>query len=190
MHVEGQNRVDAEVLQFLECHRAVERFAPLALVLAGSVEQRHNDRHAVGLAADGAEHALDVLKMLVRPHAVAAAEHRVFAAVIADVAEDINVLPPHGIKQLDFALAVGKADLLDRDEVAFVVVLLRAQLQDAFIHEPSELFTAAEDDQSEFAVVRCSHSILRYAMNLYSLFILIGVAWNVNGIFTQIVFVF
>ena len=92
----------------------------LALVLAGSVEQRHNDRHAVGLAADGAEHALDVLKMLVRPHAVAAAEHRVFAAVIADVAEDINVLPPHGIKQLDFALAVGKADLLRMSAFRFL----------------------------------------------------------------------
>ena len=190
MYVESENRMHAEVLQFLERHRAVQRFASLALVLAGGIEQRHNDRYTVGLAADGAEHALDILKMLVRSHTVIAAKHCVFTTVIADVAEDINVLPPHGIEQLDLALAVGKADLFNGNEVAFVVVFLRTQLQNAFVYEPSELLTAAEDDQSEFSVVRCSHILLRFAMNLYSLFIVIAAPLNVNGIFTQILFVF
>ena len=128
--------------------------------------------------------------MLVRSHTVIAAKHCVFTTVIADVAEDINVLPPHGIEQLDLALAVGKADLFNGNEVAFVVVFLRTQLQNAFVYEPSELLTAAEDDQSEFSVVRCSHILLRFAMNLYSLFIVIAAPLNVNGIFTQILFVF
>ena len=157
MRIEGEYAVNAEILKLFERLRAVERFTALSLVLAGRIKQGHHDGYSVRLAADSRKNTFDITEVFVGAHAVFIAEKVIGAIVIADVAEDINILAANRIADLYFAFAVVEADFLDRDDVAFTVFFV-TKLADELIYLCTELLAALHNDQPHPAV----NGILRH----------------------------
>ncbi len=103
MGVEGDDVVHAHADQFLQGDGAVQRLAHGALVLTALIEIRHDDGDAPGLAADGGDHTLEVLIMVVGRHVVLHAAEPVGLAVIAHIHQQIEI---HAADRLaDHALA-------------------------------------------------------------------------------------
>ena len=104
MRVESYNVLDAHGVQFLKHLRSVKTLAGIASMLSAAVKQRHYDGDTFRFTARRAYHTFEIGVMIVRRHAVLFAEKRIFAVIVADVHEYVNVVTAYGI--LDNALAV------------------------------------------------------------------------------------
>ena len=92
MCVESDDVLDSHRFEFLKRYRAVKRFAGRAFVLSSAVEDGHDDVYTGGFAADCGNYAFKILKVIVRRHRNASAEHIVFATVIADIRHDEKIV--------------------------------------------------------------------------------------------------
>ena len=109
VRVERDDIRNAHVNQLLQSYGAVERFAGGALVLPALVEHRHYNRNAARLAADRADHSLQVLEVVVGAHRNIHSVHLVGHAVIKAVADDVDVLTAHRLQNMSFRLAGAEA---------------------------------------------------------------------------------
>ena len=93
--VKGDDVVDAHAYQFLERDGAIEGFSGSALVLAALIEVGHDHGDPARLAADGSDHSLEVLIVIIRGHMVHEPEHFVGLTVIDYIREEIEVHSPN-----------------------------------------------------------------------------------------------
>ena len=105
--------------------------------------------------------------------------------------KDVYVLAPDGVKKLDLAFSVGKSNFFDGDNVGFVIVFLRAQLKNTFVHHSAQLLAASENDKPEVSVIVWFHSpktsSVKYLFVVFLfMYILIPARPKVNSLITQI----
>ena len=106
VRVKRHNVLHAKGLQLLQGHGAIQAFAVIAAVLAAAVQKGHHHADAVRLAAGRLNQALQILKMVVRAHAVFVAENFVLAAVVAHIHNEEQVIAANG--RFNQALAVAR----------------------------------------------------------------------------------
>ena len=68
--------------QLVKCAGAVKGLSAYTLALTAFIKIRHDHIHSSRLAADGADHTLQILEMIVRGHQVGVIADRVAHAVI------------------------------------------------------------------------------------------------------------
>ena len=66
MSVKGNDIVHSHAYQLLQGKGTVQRLPSIALMLTALIEERHDDIDPPALAADGRDHPLQILKMVVR----------------------------------------------------------------------------------------------------------------------------
>jgi hypothetical protein len=80
------------------------------------------------------------------------AEKVIGTAIITDIAKNIYVSASDRILDLNLALAIAEAHFFDRNNIAFVAIVV-SELADKLIYLSAELFAAFEDNKSHFSVI-------------------------------------
>ncbi len=106
--VEGDEVAHAQILQILQRLSAVQTFPGGAAVLSDLVQVGHDDVDALGAAADSADDALEILKMIVGRHGHLPAVHLIGFVVGSHVGQNINVISAYST--FDHALALAGAE--------------------------------------------------------------------------------
>ena len=116
--VKGDDIGDTVVGELTECHRAVKGLAGGASVLAALIQEGQDDGNTVSLAADSRNDALDILKIVVRRHAVFVAADFQGLGIIGHVADDEEVGAADRIVEADAALSGAEPGVVGADEIS------------------------------------------------------------------------
>ena len=109
MRVEGDDIADAHVDQLLQAHGTIQAFAAGAAMLTAFVQHGHHHGDTLGLAADRADDALEILEMIIRGHGHFLPIHVVMHVMRANIHKDIQIHAAHAFAQHRLALARAKA---------------------------------------------------------------------------------
>ena len=127
--IKSDNVAYAHILEFLKHCCAVERFSCAASVLTAAVKHGHDDRDASRLARACADDAFQVFKMLVGSDGYFLPEERIRYAVIAGVADDIQIFAAHSLVDYALCVAVGETGAIRfENERIFVKFLSEMRL--------------------------------------------------------------
>ncbi len=108
VRIKGDEILDAEIHQLPEHVGSVQRFPSRALVLSSLVQKRHDNGNSGGLAVDGGDDALEILKVIIRRHMVDKAVHLIGQRIVGHIGQDEDVLAAAGV--LDHALSLTGAE--------------------------------------------------------------------------------
>ena len=157
--VESDYFGNAQVFEFSQHHRAVQRFSRRTSVLSAAVEYRHDYRDLVGFTAHRRNNSLEIGVMIVGAHRYGHTEHIVSYAVISHVAKDINIFSSYrflnerfavarseaGINAFDYERIDGRVDILS---FRFLVIPFRQ----IFVYFAGEVVSARQSDDPEFGL--------------------------------------